>query len=65
MFIEGVIAVMKLNVWTIEGMQRVCNIHIKVLNKNYDEIQRSIHELLSPHFTRDSDLTVQLDVAGV
>jgi divalent metal cation (Fe/Co/Zn/Cd) transporter len=64
MFIEGVIAVLKLNVWTIEGMQRVWNIHIKVLDRNYDEMQRSIHELLGTHFTRDSDLTVQLDVAG-
>lgn len=64
MFIEGVIAVAKINIWTIEGLQRVCNLHIKVLNHNYDEIQRNIKTLLSNHFTRDSDLTVQLDVAG-
>jgi len=64
MFIEGVIAVSKLHIWTIEGMQRVCNMHIKALNKNYDEIQRSIHELLNGHFVRDSDLTVQIDLTG-
>lgn len=63
-FIEGVIVVSKLNIWTIEGMQRVCNIHIKVIDKNYDEIVNNIKELLSSHFTRDSDLTIQLDRAG-
>lgn len=63
-FIEGVIAVTKTHIWTIEGMQRVCDLHIKVISKNYDEIQRNIHTLLTNHFTRDSDLTVQLDVVG-
>ena len=64
MFIEGVLAVVKLNIWTIEGMQRVANIHIKILDTNYAEVQRSIQELLGSHFSRDSDLTVQLDTAA-
>lgn len=64
MFIEGVIAVVKINIWTIEGMQRVCSLHIKILDQNYGEIQTSINELLSSHFARSSDLTVQLDIAG-
>lgn len=63
-FVEGVIAVSKINIWTIEGMQRVCDLHIKVISHNYDEIQRNIHSLLNNHFTRDSDLTVQLDLVG-
>jgi len=64
LFVKGVIAVTKTHIWSIEGMQRVCNLHIKVMNEDYDTIQRNIYQLLNGHFTRDSDLTVQLDKAG-
>ncbi len=64
-FIEGILFVEKINIWTIEGLQRVCNLKIRINSKdNYDAIQIRVKELLSSHFTRESDLTVQLDVAG-
>ena len=64
-YIPGVVAVSKMNIWTVEGMQRVCNLKIKILESNYDEIQRNIKTLLSSHFTRESDLTIELEKAGV
>ena len=63
-YIPGVVAVSKVNIWTVEGMQRVCNLKVKTLDANYDEIQRNIKTLLSNHFTRESDLTIQLEKAG-
>ena len=64
-YIPGVVAVSKMNIWTVEGMQQVCNLKIKILESNYDEIQRNIKTLLSSHFTRESDLTIELEKAGV
>ena len=64
-FVEGVLAVTKANLWTVDGKERVGTVRAHITPEaDYYRVQAEIFGLIGKHFSKSTNLTIHLERAG-